>query len=100
RIGCFFLSSIQQLDKEFKGLFDSGDDESEHDEVSGRETVHPFMRNYGWIYQAKLVAEHEGIRLEQVYSLKTIQFLNDLAYLKSKAEHEREQLKKTYGKVT
>jgi hypothetical protein len=57
------------------------------------------MRNYGWIYQAKLVAEHEGIRLEKAFDLNTLQFLNDLAYIKAKNEYDREQLKKVYGKV-
>jgi len=28
----------------------------------------------------------------------TIQFLNDLSYLKAKAENDKEQLKKVYGK--
>lgn len=96
----FFLSSIQQLDKEFKGLFDQRDDDEGDEQVSSRESVHPFMRNYGWIYQAKLVAEHEGIRLEKVYDLSTIQFLNDLAYIKAKNEYDREQIKKVYGKVS
>ena len=57
------------------------------------------MRNYGWIYQAKLVAEHEGIILEKAFDLNTLQFLNNLAYIKAKNEYDREQLKKVYGKV-
>jgi hypothetical protein len=28
----------------------------------------------------------------------TIQFLNDLSYLKAKAEYDKEQIKKSYGK--
>jgi hypothetical protein len=57
------------------------------------------MRNYGWIYQSKLVAEHEGITLEKAFDTPTLQFLNDLAYIKAKNEYDREQLKKVYGKV-
>jgi hypothetical protein len=56
------------------------------------------MRNYGWIYQATLIAEHERIKLEEVYDLPTIQALNDLAYLKSKNAHDNEQMKQMYGK--
>ncbi len=52
------------------------------------------MRQFGWIYQATLVAEHERIKLEEVYQMMTIQFLNALSYLKAKAEHEKEQRKK------
>ena len=88
------------MDKSFKGLFDQTDDSDRDEQVSGRENVHPFMRNYGWIYQATLVAEHEKIKLEKVYELPTIQFLNDLSYIKAKNEYDREQLKKVYGKVS
>lgn len=56
------------------------------------------MRRYGWIYQATLIAEHEKIKLDDVYNLPTIQALNDLAYLKSKTAHDREQIKKAYAK--
>jgi hypothetical protein len=56
------------------------------------------MRHYGWIYQATLIAEHEKIKLDEVYELPTIQALNDLAYLKSKNAYEAEQIKNRYGK--
>jgi hypothetical protein len=56
------------------------------------------MRDFGWIYQASLVAEFERISMEAVYDLPTIQFLNDLSYLKAKSEYDAEQLKKAYGK--
>jgi hypothetical protein len=88
------------LDKSFKGLFDQTDDTDRDEQVSGRESIHPFMRNYGWIYQATLVAEHEKIKLAKVYELPTIQFLNDLSYIKAKNEFDTEQLKKVYGKVS
>ena len=93
----FFLSSIQKLDKEFEGLFDTRDDE-EDDALSGRGGVSNFMRYYGWIYQTELVATLEKITLEQAYEIPTLQYLNDLAYLKAKGEYEAEQLKKAYGK--
>jgi hypothetical protein len=56
------------------------------------------MRKYGWIYQATIIADHERIRLDEVYELPTIQALNDLAYLKSKSAFDREQMKQAYGK--
>lgn len=56
------------------------------------------MDQYGWTYQATLVAEHERITLDAAYELSLLQCLNDLAYLKSKAEHDREMIKKIYGK--
>jgi hypothetical protein len=56
------------------------------------------MRKYGWIYQATIIAEHEKIKLAEVYELPTLQALNDLSYLKSKNSFDREQMKKAYGK--
>jgi len=74
------------------------DDDSEDEQTASRDTVSGFMQRFGWIYQATIVAEHEKIRLEQVYEMMTIQFLNDLSYLKAKAEYDKEQIKKSYGK--
>jgi hypothetical protein len=45
------------------------------------------------------VAEFERITMEEVYDIPTIQFLNDLSFLKAKNEYEAEQLKKANGKV-
>jgi hypothetical protein len=56
------------------------------------------MQQYGWIYQASLIADHEKIKLMDVYDLPTIQALNDLSYIKSKNAHDLEQQKKAYGK--
>jgi hypothetical protein len=85
------------LDKEFEGLFDSGNVE-EDEPLSSRGGVSNFMRYYGWIYQTELVAALEKVTLEQTYEIPTLQYLNDLAYLKAKGEYEAEQLKKVYGK--
>jgi len=57
-----------------------------------------FMHHYGWIYQTKLVADFEGITLDQAFNLPVINFLNDLAYLKAKMEHDNELIRKSYGK--
>jgi hypothetical protein len=92
------LSSIQRLDKEFKGLYEGGLDEERDDRGGGRDDDGGFMRSYGWIYQATIIAEHERIKLEEVYDLPTIQALNDLSYIKSKANHDSAQMKKAYGK--
>jgi hypothetical protein len=93
------LSRLQELDKGFEGLFGSGNDVEELDEVSSRSPVSNFMRDFGWIYQASLVAEFERIPMEEVYDIPTLQFLNDLSFLKAKNEYEAEQLKKINGKV-
>jgi hypothetical protein len=82
------------LDKSFPGLFEIGDNEDVDDRVSSRDDTPGFMRQYGWIYQAKLVADHEKISLEQSFELSTINFLNDLSYIKGKAEYDKEQSRK------
>jgi len=56
------------------------------------------MHHYGWIYQTKLVADFEGITLDQAFNLPVINFLNDLAYLKAKMEHDNELIRKSYAK--
>jgi hypothetical protein len=56
------------------------------------------MQRFGWIYQATIIAEHERIKLEDVYEMSTLQALNDLSYIKSKNAHDREQMKQAYGK--
>jgi hypothetical protein len=92
------LSSILRLDKEFKGLFDFGDDKGGDEPNRGRDNSNGFMQRYGWIYQATLIAQHERITLEQVYDMPTIQALNDLSYLKAKNAFDSDQMKKAYAK--
>ena len=85
------------MDKSFKGLFDAGDD-GEDEQDRSRGNVSNFMRDFGWIYQTELVAKYERIKVSDAYELSTINYLNDLSYLKAKSEYESEQLKKAYGK--
>jgi hypothetical protein len=92
------LSSLQRLDKEFVGLFQEGNNEGGDDGRGGRDSGGGFMQRFGWIYQATIIAEHERIKLSEVYELPTIQALNDLSYLKSKTAHDREQIKQAYAK--
>ena len=47
------------------------------------------MHQFGWHYQIELVARFEGIPVGAAWELTTLHFLNDLAYLKAKGEHER-----------
>lgn len=92
------MSSIRRLDKEFKGLFDFGDDKGGDESDRGRDNGTGFMQRYGWIYQATLIAEHERITLQEVYEMPTIQALNDLSYLKAKNAFDADQMKKAYAK--
>jgi len=89
------LNNIKNLDAGFKGLFNP---DNKKEEDSGREVSNQFMKYFGWIYQAKLVAEHEGIKLDDVYKMSAVSFLNDLSYLSSKTSYETELRNKANGK--
>lgn len=95
---CFFLSSYRGLNEEFPGLFDSEPDDTDGGGGSYRKD---FTLNFGWIYSATLVAEMERVSLGEVWELPTVQFLNDLLYIKKRRELdrelEREALRKSRG---
>lgn len=80
-----FLLSFFSLIDSYKNLFETEAEESEEKE----EKPHPFISQYGWIYAATQVADHEKINLEQAFDLPIIQALNDLAYLKSYASYQK-----------
>jgi hypothetical protein len=82
------------LDRNFEGLFGKGNDGERTDEGSSRPGGSNFMRDFGWQYCAKSVADHENITVEQAYELSTIEFLNTLSYLKAKADYDKEQHRK------
>jgi hypothetical protein len=88
---CFFLRSFQELNNQFGVLFGKSDGEEEGTERSNDE----FQKSFGWIYNAKLVSEFENISLDEVWKLPTLQFLNDLTYLKLKLEWDANELKKS-----
>jgi hypothetical protein len=82
------------LDRSFSGLFGQGNDESGNEYGVGTKGGSNFMRDFGWQYCAKSVADHENITVDQSYELTTIQFLNTLSYLKAKADYDKEQQRK------
>jgi hypothetical protein len=87
------LSNIQAIDRQFKGLFDEQPGTEEND-AKHRGLGSGFMEKFGWIYQATIVAEHEKIKLDEVYELPIMQFLNDLSYIKAKSAYDADQLKR------
>lgn len=52
-----------------------------------------FNKQYGWIYSATQIAEHERITLDEAFGLPIRQAFNDLLYLKAKNRYEAEQHK-------
>ena len=90
-----FAVSLEALVQSYSGLFDKDDvQEEEEEDLSSPQmpsfgsTSHPFVEQYGWIFSATTVAQHEGLRLMQAFQLPVIQALNDMAYLKSKRKFD------------
>ena len=89
-----WITNIKNLDSGFKGLFNS---EGKGEVEDSRQVKNSFMNQFGWIYQASLISEHEKIKLEDVFELPAIQFLNDLSYISAKISYDNEQRKKISG---
>lgn len=78
-----FIESYESLIKSYSGLFEIEEEEQEEEKEVSNEKAHPFIEQYGWIFSAKQIADHNGITLDQAYELPILQAFNDLAYLKS-----------------
>ena len=83
-----FLVSFAELLNSYKGLFET-EESVDEDEDAKVEKPHPFIEQYGWIYSAKQVAEHEGITLDKAFELPVLQAFNTLAYLKSYQSYQK-----------
>lgn len=83
-----FLLSFAELLNSYKGLFETEEQDDEDEEIK-KDKPHPFIDQYGWIYSAKQVAEHEGITLDKTFELPVLQAFNTLAYLKSYQSYQK-----------
>lgn len=77
---------MEQFNKGYSTLFERGDPEQDGDEPVKH---NGFAEHYGWIYNAKQVSEFEGVKLDDVFKMNVVHFLNDLGYLKAKQAHEK-----------
>lgn len=83
-----FLLSFANLLNSYSGLFET-EERSDEEEEAKVEKPHPFIEQYGWIYSAKQIAEHEGITLDKAFELPVLQAFNTLAYLKSYQSYQK-----------
>ena len=69
----FFLQAIREVDSRYSGLFgkEEGIDEGDEVETNG------FIESFGWVYSAKQVAKHNGIKLNEAWDLSYVEFLNN-----------------------
>ena len=91
------MGSLQKFDEGYKGLYGNGN-EQDNDEGRGGNSLQQFNRKFGWLYNAKIIADFENITVTQAFDLGVIYALNVLSYLKSKTEMDNEEIKKTYAK--
>jgi hypothetical protein len=87
-----FLMSLKELVQAYKSLFEK--DEAENSEDQEKDEQHPFIKQYGWLFAARQVAQHEGLNIDKAMDLPIIQALNDLAYLKSENNYRKHLSKK------
>jgi len=82
-----FIGTYNSLFGLDKDMFDQG------------QQVDRFNKQYGWIYSATVIAEHERITLDQAFGIPIRQAFNDLIYLKAKGRYEAEQHKLMMEKI-
>lgn len=93
--GGFFLETYKRLNKSYRSLFNQTDIEGEEgNEAEVERNTETFEARWGWVYNAELIKEFEGIPLDKVWKLPIIQALNDLAYIKDKKRNEQEQIER------
>lgn len=88
------IKNFETFNKSYKGLFGLKQTQDESDFEVRKIESDPFNKQYGWIFSATQVKDHEGITLEQAFNLPVTQALNDLSYLKALGRYQKEQLKK------
>ena len=91
----FFLHAIQCINASYPALFDKRNNKEGDIEGESNGDTDEFAKHFGWLYNAKMVADFEGIPLQSVWDLKVLHFLNDLLYLKLKQDKENEHNKKS-----
>ena len=86
--GGFFLRCLQKNNEQFAALFDKRDENEGSNGDGSDGGVDAFTKYFGWLYNAKMVADFENIKVSEVWDLGVIQFLNDLTYIKLKQQKD------------
>ena len=81
------MSDLRRFHEEFGELFTKAVD-TEGDESEGSERGDDgFNERFGWLYNAKQVADFEGISLWEFWDKDVMSFLNHLVYLRNYNAH-------------
>lgn len=88
----YFCEQLKAFNKKFRL---SDEEESEEDEENPRPSREdPFIKNYGWLYAATTVRDHEGIPLYKVYDMLVLEVLSAIDYLKNYEVYQKALNKK------
>ncbi len=87
-----FIESLQKLLQQYAGLFeiDIEDEDLKQQDKNEKLSRHPFIEQYGWQDQAKVLADYYNISVNDAYELGVLEALNTLALLKSKQDYEKQ----------
>lgn len=83
---CFFLQSLQQFLKGYRGLFEGGG-------TVGSVNTEKFSRQYGWLHNTKEIADFKNVTLDEAFELPIREALNILSYLKAKSKLDQDLIK-------
>ena len=96
----FFLRAIQRINEGFPSLLSPTGDSEGGNGGGGDEVFERFTKRFGWISTAERVAEVERIELNKVWELPTVQFLNDILYIREKDKYLNAINSKSTGSST
>ena len=89
----FFLSSLRDFNIGCGELFGQGTDEGDDESPRQGSDAESFDGRFGWLYNAKQVADFEGISLDECFEKDVTSFLNYLIYLKAYSSHQEKLMK-------
>lgn len=89
------METYKRINKSYRSLFGQTDTEGEEsNEGEIERNTETFEARWGWVYNAELIKDFEGITLDEVWQLPIIRALNALAYIKDKRKNEQEQIER------
>lgn len=87
--------TLQIIMENFRGLFDIMDKEDEEEETEEEKQIAlipTFNSKWGWVRLAEEVKNLLSIKLDEVWDIEIVKFLNYCTYLKEKNEYEAERI--------
>lgn len=98
------MSSIDYLFLSYKNLFGAGNETVvevtfEELEQSNDTSGIDFQAKWQWLIAVDRIANGDALKYEQVYSMRSVEFLNALSFLKDKINNENAELLKQQNRI-